>query len=276
MDQLDNLSTAGLSSIPDVEEMESDFERVWLDHVHEYLGSYLHPSENIPVANGYGQYMSMKIGDAALLLNLDFSGLPGSPSKDTLAIELVQLGIDLAGIADNSGYWPPNGGHNVGRKWPVLFAGLMLDDDHMKQVGTWTTMFQEDATTFYVTQDDVDRTHSAQWNPDLRAGTPLPYETDNITLPEWGIRHATDPYRDNMLWDTVYRDINGSAFAGFVLAAHIMGQKEAWNHAALFDYEDRWWGITGGDQGAQHVDAFTKSMWNVYRANYPPVWTPFP
>ena len=214
----------------------------------------------------------MLIGDATLLLNLDFSGLPGSPSKDTLLIELVQLGIDLAGIADNSGYWPPNGGHNMGRKWPILFAGVILNDTHMKGVGSWSTLFQEDANTFYVTQDDVTRTHSAQWNPDTRGGTPLPYESSDIGMPEWGIRHATNPYQDNKLWDTAYRDINGTADAGFVLSTIIMGQRTAWNHSALFDYEDRWWGITGGDQGAQHVDAFTKSMWNTYRASYPPVW----
>lgn len=270
---LGNLSTTGIASIPSVTSMEDDFARVWLDHVNEYMGSYLHPSENIKVSHGYGQYMSMKIGDATLLLNLDFSNLPGAPSKDTLLIELVQLGIDLAGIADNAGYWPHNGGHNMGRKWPILFAGIMLNDNHMKGVGAWSTIFQEDATTFYVTQDDVTRTHSDQWNPDERGGTPVPYEIADITLPEWGIRHALNPYQDNKLWDTAYRDINGSGFAGFVLSAQIMGQKTAWNHAALFDYEDLWWGITGGDQNAQHVDAFTKSMWNTYRANYPPVWS---
>jgi hypothetical protein len=270
---LGNLSVTGLSSIPDVTTMENKFRRPWIDHVNEYMGSYVHPSENIPVSFGYGQYMSMLIGDASLLLNLDFSQLPGSPSKDTLLTFLVQLGIDLAGIADSGGYWPPNGGHNMGRKWPILFAGIMLNNDHMKNVGVWTTLFQEDAQTFYVTADDVTRTHSSQWAPDTRGGTPVPYETADIGLPEWGIRHAVSPYLDNKLWNTAYRDINGTANAGFVLSALIMGQRTAWNHDALFDYEDRWWGITGGDQNAQHVDAFTKSMWNRYRTNYGPVWT---
>lgn len=234
------------------------------------LNSLAHPTENM---DHYGLELSKKIGDAALMLNLDFSELPGNKTKDTLLIEFVQLGIDLAGIADNNGFWPPNGGWNMGRKWPVLFAGIMLNDTHMKSAGTWSTLFQEDAATFYVTQDDVTITHSEQWNPDERGGVPEPYEVLDIGMPEWGIRHATVPYYDNKFWDTAYRDINGCGYAGFVLAAHIMGQKEAWNHDALFDYEDRWWSITGGVHGFQEATDFTISMWNTYRSDYPPVWS---
>ncbi len=271
---LSSLSTSGIASIPDVETMENKFQRVWLDHVHEYMGSYVHPSENIPVSLGFGQYMAQLIGEALLLLNLDFSELDGSPSKDTLLIEMVQLGIDLAGIADNDGSWPSNGAHNMGRKAPILFAGLLLDDAHMKGVGEWDTVFHEDGDTFYVSQADVDRTHSEQWNPDLRGGTPVPYEVSDIDLPEWGIRHTSDPYRDNKLWSATYRPENGVGYPGFVLAAQIMGLKELWNHDALFDYMDRWWGITNGIHPPSHrATAFTISMWNAYRADYPPVWS---
>jgi hypothetical protein len=33
------------------------------------------------------------------------------------------------------------GGH--GRKFPILFAGAMLHDSHMLEVGTWDTRFQD-------------------------------------------------------------------------------------------------------------------------------------
>jgi hypothetical protein len=267
-DLLANLSTAGIASIPDVKTMENDFQRVWLDHVHQYLGSYIHPSENM---DHYGREISKKIGDAALLLNLNFAELPGNPTKDILLIEFVQLGIDLAGIADNGGYWPPAGGFHQGRKWPILFAGLMLNDPHMKDVGNWSTLFQEDGNTFYVTQADVDRTHSPLWNPDERNDS-MPYETTDIGLPEWGITHITDPYRDDKDWNAAYRATSTCSFPGFVLAAQIMDQKQAWNHDALFDFTDRWMSITGGEQQMQKVSPFTLSMWNTYRADYPPVW----
>lgn len=272
--QLKNLRTSGISNIPDVKTLENNFQRVWLDHVNEYLGSYIHPSENIPVDMGYAQFMSMLMGDALLMLNLNFSELSGSPSKETLVKEMVQLGIDLAGIADNGGSWPSNGGHGMGRKAPILFAGLLLNDIHMKSIGDWDTVFQEDDDTFYVSQDSINITHSEQWRPDLRGGTPEPYEAIDLGLPEWGVRHTADPYRDNKLWTTAYRPENGVSYPGFVLAAHIMDLKELWNHDALFDYVDRWWGITGGiQQPAWRATAFTRSMWSTYRADYPPVWS---
>ena len=271
-DILKNLDPSGISQIPDSADMEADFERVWLDHVNDYLGSYVHPSENIPVKNGYGQYMSMKIGVAFLLLNLDYTKLPGFTSKKTLLNEMIQLGIDLTGIADNGGNWPSNGGHNMGRKIAIIFAGAMLNDTHMKSAGTWTTSFQEDDSTFYVSQADVDRTHTALWKPDLRYCTAVPYESSDIGLPEWGIRHLVKPLSDNKHWDATYRDINGSGYAGFVLAAQIMGFKSLWNHDALFDYEDRWWSLTGGTHNEQQIDDFTQSMWNRFRNDYKPVW----
>ncbi|MBF0102639.1 MAG: LamG domain-containing protein [Desulfobacterales bacterium] len=271
---LQNLSTAGLTGIPDPIAMENDFKEVWLDHVHEYLGSYLHPSDNMKVHSGYGQYMAMKIGDASLLLNLNYSELPGSPTKTNLMINMVQLGIDLAGIADNGGYWAPNGGHNVGRKWPILFAGMMLNDDHMKNVGSWTTLFQEDGGTFFVTQEEINRTNESFnhpdycWIPDSRdiaAGRIQAYTTSDIGLPDWGIRHITQPCRNNGHFDSAYRDINGVANTGFTLAAILMNAKNLWAHDALFDYQDRWWNMKGGDHGSQHVSPFTKSMWTRYR-----------
>ena len=121
--------------------------------------------------------------------------LLGNPSKDTLLIEFVQLGIDCAGVADNGGGWPNNGGNGSGRKLPILFAGLLLNDARMKQVGTWKTRFQEDEQTFYVSQADVEPTHSNRWRPDVRQNTPTPYETKDIGLAEWAWAAASGRLR---------------------------------------------------------------------------------
>jgi hypothetical protein len=163
-DLLGSLSPVGIDGIPDIQTMEEMFRRVWLDHVNDYLGSYVHPSENMP---DYGREIAKQIGDAALLLNLNFT-----------------------------------------------------------------------------------------------------------ELPEWGLRHATNPYIDDKDWNAIYRDINGVGYPGFVLAAHIMDQKQAWNHDALFDYMDRWWAITGGVHGVQKTTIFTISMWNQFREGYGEVWQP--
>ena len=258
-----------VAKTPKLSVIEKNFERPWIDHVHQYLGANIHPSANMPE---YGRDLSIAIGKAALMLNLDFSKLPEKPSKDKLLIRFIQLGIDFAGIADNGGSWPSNGGHHMGRKWPILFAGLMLDDEHMKNVGQWKTAFQEDKDTFYVSQKEIDMTHSSKWKPDKRAPA-VPYTKADIGTPEWGIRHTKDPQCDNQSWKATYRVINNMSYTGWVLAAHIMGQKKAWNHNALFDYMDRAVKLGSPKHPPEHQhygyyvfgDDFRKNMSKAYR-----------
>lgn len=225
-----------VSGMPDPTRMEAQFERPWIDHVNEFLGAMVHPSENMP---NYGREMATQINDAILALNIDFSQLPGSPSKDPLLIRMLQLGIDLAGIADAGGHWPANGGHHQGRKLPILFTGLILGNEHMLQAGKWETRFQDDEQTFIVSQREVDLTHSGSWKADPRGGEPQPYAAEDIGLAEWGIRHADHPEADNKLWNAPYRSINNASIVGVVLAARLLGLEDAWNHPPLFAYADR-------------------------------------
>lgn len=273
---------APVAYTPAVTNVEAKFAGPWIDHVHEYLGAMLHPTMHM---QQYGRDLSVDIGEGALMLQLDFAQLPGSPPKETLLIRFTQLGIDLAGIADNNGGWPSNGGHQMGRKWPILCAGVVLNDAHMKAVGSWPTDFQEDLDTFYVAQASIDATHSASWNPDTRGDAEWPYEAVNLGLPEWGIRHTVNPYTDNLHWSATYRSINNQAYPGWVLAALIMGQRTAWSHEALFDYIDRSTSIidpyssvelVGDFKNATYVygTQFIRAMWQTYRANYPPQWVP--
>jgi hypothetical protein len=267
-----------VEGVPSVAKMERGFQRPWIDHVHQYSGAMFHPSSNMPQ---YGRDMSTAMGQAALMLLLDFEKLPDSPSRDTLLVYVVQLGIDLAGIADAGGGWPANGGHHMGRKWPILFAGVMLDDKHMAGVGRWKTVFQENDNTFTVSQADITMTHSDRWSPDKRAPK-SPYEAEHIGLPEWGIRHVPDPEADNLHWKAIYRSINNMAYPGFVLAAHIMGQKKAWNHDVLFDYIDRAVANSRqthppGTKARGHYvygGDFVMNMWRTYRADYGCRWVP--
>jgi hypothetical protein len=148
--------------------VERMFERPWIDHTFGWVGDYAHPADNMP---NYGRDMSAQVGIAALILNLD---LPDA-SKETLMIRFVQLGIDLYGIIENGGErnYPGDTGIFQGRKWPILFAGIVLNDANMKAVGNKSgdylytggygpgnpppdgIYFGEDDQTFYVSAADV-------------------------------------------------------------------------------------------------------------------------
>jgi Divergent InlB B-repeat domain len=274
---LGNLTS--VPGVPALSTVERYFERPWLDHVPGWLGGYHHPADNMP---DYGRDIATEVGVGALMLNLNFS----NQQKETLLVRYVQLGVDLYGIVRDGGEknWINNGGHASGRKWPILFAGLVLNDPNMKNIGRpdipgYGTSeadyvhFGEDDQTFYVAQVDVDATHSPQWNPDSRDALRIPYEAEDIGLPEWAIVHTTDPYRSNKFWETAYREVNGSCWAGFILAAHIVGAEKLWNHDVLFDYMDRYMQI---ETRYRQTSKFVENMWDVYRSAYGPVWTMFP
>ncbi len=273
-DRLKNLPAP--SSAPDANRLIQKVDRPWVDHVFEYLGAMVHPSEHMP---NYGRDMGNIIGNATLLVNTDIP----LKQKQQLSIYLIQYGIDLTGIADAGGGWRANGGHALGRKWPILFTGILLDDSHMLEVGEWDRTFnqgvefQEDQNYFYVSDAEVDLTNSSKWKPDhrnVKKGQANPYTEQDIGMPEWGIRHAYKPQSDNNHMNAVYRDINGGVAPAFALAALIMGGRDAWNHEAFFDYQDRYMSHPERPaRGTNAVDSFVQNMWEMYRKDYPPVWT---
>lgn len=273
-DKLADLSPP--SSKPDVNKLISRIERPWVDHVFEWMGAMIHPSEHMP---NYGRDMGNLIADATLLANTD---LPQA-QKRQLVVYLIQYGIDLTGIADFGGGWRANGGHGLGRKWPILFTGLLLENDHMMNVGYWDRSFdngaefQEDQNYFYVSSAEVSLTNSSRWAPDSRnqkAGEALPYGREDIGLPEWGIRHAYRPESDNKHMAAKYREVNGGVTPGFALAALMMRGRKAWNHEPFFDYQDRYMAHPQRPKkGTNAVNPFISGMWNKYRELYPPVWT---
>ncbi|WP_269541516.1 hypothetical protein [Cerasicoccus fimbriatus] len=264
------------SNTPNVPQLIDSIKRPWVDHAFEYLGAMVHPSEHMP---NYGRDMGNLIVDASLAVN---TSIPEAQKRE-LAMYLIQYGIDCTGIADNGGGWRANGGHALGRKWPILFSGIMLDNQHMKNVGQWDRTFglgvefQEDQNYFYVSQAEVELTNSSRWAPDhrnVKAGQAAPYTEADIGLPEWGIRHAYKPQSDNKSMGAVYRDINGGVAPGFALAALIMDGRELWNHEAFFDYCDRYFNHPERPtRGTNSLSPYVETMWNEYRADQGPVWT---
>lgn len=284
--KLDYSLLASLKPVPGVPllpTVERYFERPWLDHVPLWMAGAQHPADNMP---NYGREIGTQVGLGAVMLNLNFT----NERKEKLLVRYVQLGIDLYGIVRDGGRanWTGMGGHANGRKFPILFAGLLLGDPEMTNIGKKSgdylysegygpdnvppdyIHFGEDDQTFYVAQVDVDATHSSAWKPDYRDTQTIPYETEDIGLPEWGIVHAIGPEKSNKFWDTAYRNVSSPCWGGIALAAHVMGMKEYWNHDAFFDYVDRYM-QTATER--RQTDRFIERMWDNYRSDYGPVWT---
>ncbi len=252
--------------MPPLREVEGWFERPWLDHVPDWLGRYCHPAQNMP---DYGREMCDAVGTASLVLLLD---LPPE-RKETLLVRFVQLGIDLYGIVQDGGEdnWPPGGGHHSGRKWPILFAGLLLDDPGMRSIGARADVqWNEDGQTFY-----VEETAPGVFN-EGHGG----YGPEHVGLAEWGNQHAKNRAQDDARWTDTdgsnphldYRTCcTANVWWGEVLAARVLGARELWRHDALFDYLDRYRAVcrTSGQSGWTVARTpFALAMWDRYRESY--------
>lgn len=247
-------SLAPVEGTPDAVELTRLLERTWLDHAPGWTGRFLHPRDNMPDA---GRDLADLVGQCALVLQLD---LP-EPRKRQLALHLVQIGIDLYGIVANGGRFVAEGGSGAGRKFPVLLAGALLQDEALLRCAREQSLaFAEDAQTFYVAA-----TGAGRWNHGHGG-----YGIDDEGLAEWGNRHADDPSLDQKPWtaDPFRRCCTANAWLGFVLATRIMGLREAWGHPALFDYVDRYLQIETPRTWTRAWNPFAERMWDRYRADY--------
>ncbi len=107
-----------------VREIARWFQRPWIDVA---MDEFVAPVENMPV---YGREFCRAVGIASLVLCLDFP----PEEKEPILIGLVQVGIDLWGIAGQGSQptpWNALGGHGNGRKWPIVFAGMLFGDARM-------------------------------------------------------------------------------------------------------------------------------------------------
>lgn len=210
---------------------ERYFERVWLDHAcgHWYDQRFV-PSENQPY---YGREYARLAGTAALMLHLD---VPRA-RKTTLLYRLLQLGIDLRGLAMRGATWNEGGGLTSGRKWPILFAGLMLNTEYAWDLPE-DAVFHEDAQTYW---GSGWHGQSALYQMMWHSGPRLPFQEQSpfdypdwdtggmLVGKSWGIR--SEEYRCNT---------NLRAWPAQTLAALLINAKATWNHDAYFGVVDDW------------------------------------
>ena len=266
----------------DIGTISSHFRRPWLDVC--FFGF----DAAVEYQATYGREVGRSVGMATLLLMLDFT----AAEKEPLLDNIVQYGIDLWGIA-RSGYfgWQGFGGHGTGRKWPIIFAGIMLGDAAMQTPDKTFPLLRigEDMQTMYASgwtgAGVVYAGHQGVWNGKPVSSTPSwgPYE--NLQPSVWASTFAGDA--DYHIGEDYRRCCTSIAWIGEGLAARMMHAEDLWNHPQFFDYVDRWMtendasavaaikSATGLDYSAdwerqgQAWDPFVDDMWAKYRNNLP-------
>lgn len=233
------------SFVPDIVELEQDTTRPWLDHQSTWTSAYLNPSANMP---NYGREIASVYNSACLMLMLDLD----REDRERLLLRLVQIGIDFYGVHLTGADWGyAGGGLGSGRKWPVLFAGIMLDDARMQNFGAefGPKTVQEDCQTFYLTQADTKN------YPGVAIGTPV-----------WGAVHCStlsyhkDPGNTGYQWCCT-----ANGWVGAALCAHLLNAVDLWNHPAFFDYMDWYMSFIPKGSWKRSWSTFTELMWDLYR-----------
>lgn len=257
------LSLAPASGAPTTVAALARFERPWLDHAPGWATRYMHPVDNMP---DYGRDFASDYNEAALLCN---TALPET-DKRALAARLIQIGIDFHGNVQGGAFWEGVGGHGSGRKLPILFAGALLGDQDMLDVGvdyvsvrylngTHQSYFGEDCQTFYVQQTPGNQIN---WG---HGG----YGASHLGMPEYGFSHVHYPNNDDVAWaSNSYRlCCTANAWIGGILCMRMMGLVDEWNHPPLFDYMDRY-AQTEPPGWTRSWSAWCGDMWDLYRAQY--------
>jgi hypothetical protein len=285
------------SAPADLRSYTARFQKPWLD-IAEF--GFAAPVENLP---HYGQQLVGLVGDAGLLLHMEYS----PEQKEPLLINMIQVGIDFWGLARTGRSWRSHGGLNSGRKWPILFAGIMLDNKKMQSPTKVipTLHFHEDDQTALCPYEYRGKVHERAWTgaKAIFTGHSLPQGGGQCGKWEagWGtvdLYHPTEWPKLQSASVTAsegYRRANtSSSWVGQALAARLMHAEKVWDHEAFFAYVDRW--MTEDDtpfveaiakargvsfagreklgtffrQGHVMQGPFVKEMWVKYRDNLPP------
>jgi len=234
---------------PSLQDLSQRALRFWNPHHTNWEQRAVHARNNQGI---YGREIQNEVAEMVLSLHLNYS----NAEKRDLFVGLVQMGLDIYGRAVMGGRWSANGGHNAGRKLPLILAGLALDDEAILWFADPAhdqNRFQEDCQVFTVTEEDVGREVNNET-----------YLEEDVGMAEWGIRHCDRPASDNRSWDARYRWI-GAGMVGNSLAARLTtGGMQAWNWEPYFEYADRYI-ETDTQTGRNGIQPFQRSMWETYR-----------
>lgn len=238
---LPSLAPPNPSKTPDLAHYEALYRRPWID-TNPFL--FDAPADYMP---SYGEHISFADSYASLLLMLSFP----ADEKVNLTNYLVQYGIDLYGCVQAGYGWRALGGHRNGRKLPIIFAGILLNDSGMKNVSkTYPDKFSEDMQTLYIKDLAPAGAFQRAWQGasviygghyGVHAnGTPVspglygPYE--QLQPAAWPILHPAG----TQLGESYRRCCTSVSWVGEALAVHLLHGEGVWDHPAFFDYVVRW------------------------------------
>jgi len=262
-------------SLPDLQKYVRFTQRPWVGTC--FFG-FEEPVENMPQ---YGLEYGRVVGISALLLCTD---LPPE-QKEPLLVNFVQVGIDLGGMV-RSGHpgWTSWGGHGSGRKLPIVFAGMLLDDQQLANINRSfpKVSFGEDEQTAY---GDCWTEAKVVFNG--HSGIDTATGAGRSRGNGWGPYEHTPPsqWKDGQNTSEAYRRCCTSVgWVAQALALRLMHAEPTWDHDAFLDYMDRWMyendadfvkqikEATGRDHDkdwarqGQAWDAFVNEMWAAHRA----------
>ena len=257
-----------VDATPDWNKMARIYQRPWLDHIGDWVIQYSAPGQNQP---GYGGIVTRMNANATLMLLLDVP----KEQKEKLMIGFLQYGIDLHGLAECGRQWFSDGGHWMGRKWPVLFTSIMLNQPEIRSFPpvdltrpvlyekiqlepgsagpTPTTLFSEDMDTYYGKGADG---RTILWQVVFHTHARIPYQERPYST--W---NEGDKFINNYEW-------TGGNWPAFALAALYLHQKATWDHDAFFDYCD--WFMQPGQQKIYSKDGHTGPARKQHREVRPP------
>jgi hypothetical protein len=237
------LNLKKVSQTPRLLDFERYFRRPWIDTLQF---GFDFPIEYMP---DYGRELTRLVSMAALLLMLDYP----AEEKEPLLIYFINYGIDLYG-AVRAGHpgWRAHGGHGNGRKLPILFAGILLEDSKMQNP---KAKFSEDMQTMY----------GKGWTGAiaLYAGHVGKYGFPNKS--GWGAYEHLHP-KDwpSTIGESYRRCCTSVAWVGEALAARLIGAENVWNHPAFFDYVERWM----AEDDSEFLDIIEKSSGKSFHAKW--------
>lgn len=249
---------------------EAAYERFMVDHI---IGWNKWPIYATPLHTGsYGRDTAQAEARGYVMVNC--SGSTIEQKKKTL-IGQIQRGIDRYAVFKNrfdrglpAGI--PDGGWNVARKFPIMFAGRLLGDNDMlnideRQPGMATLeqrrdpfpvenrqRFHEDGHPVYVDQKIIDATNAENWVPDY-SNTPRPqgrFPQSSYNQPTYYGSGGVASERQNVMSAGVgghaYQLIYGMSVTAYALACLMMGLRSNWRYEPFFDYAQWWVKIADG------------------------------
>ena len=217
---------------PSAAEFAALLRRPWIDSV---FFNFDVPSEYMP---SYGRENAYFMSFAGLLAVLD---LPAQ-QKEPLIVFLTQYGIDLFGLVEQGHPgWQAFGGHGSGRKFPIVFAGLLMGEPLMAAA---PAQFGEDMQTIWAAETPPAGTWAGTWHTRPEAVVYAGHAgVDGEQIkPGWGpYEHRAPGAWTNTLGELYRRCCTSVSWVGEALAARLIpGMQAAWNHPQFFAYADRW------------------------------------